>query len=94
MLGTNMMKADIAPTLFQLRDEGRPVRLDAINRTVQSFRVKYTDIQRHVAVNEICQLASSYAFSGVSKSIPIKKLHIVFCKYKTLYYLCAGFIGK
>ena len=56
----------ISPTLFQLRDEGRPVKLDAINRTLQSFRVKYTDIQGHVAANEIRQLASSYVFSGVS----------------------------
>ena len=56
----------IAPTLFQLRDEGRPVKLDAINRAIQSTRVKYTDIQWNVAANEIRQLASSYVFSGVS----------------------------
>ena len=59
----------IAPTLFQLQDEandGRPVKLDAINRAIQSFRVAYADIEGHVAAGEIRQLASSYVFCGVS----------------------------
>jgi hypothetical protein len=56
----------IAPTLFQLRDNGRPVKLDAINRAIQSFRVAYSDIEGHVAADEIRQLASSFVFSGIS----------------------------
>ena len=59
----------IAPTLFELQDpanNGRPPKLDAINRAIQPFRVFYTDIGGHVAANEIRQLASSGVFSGVS----------------------------
>ena len=60
----------IAPTLFELQDRannGRPVKLDAINRALQSFRVAYSDIDGHFAANEIRQLASSSVFNGISK---------------------------
>lgn len=59
----------IAPTLFELQDKAnnyRPVKLDAINRAIQSFRVTYSDIEGHMASNEIRQLASSHVFSGIS----------------------------
>ena len=58
----------IAPTLFELQDpanKGRPIKLDAINRAIQPFRVSYTDIANHPAANEIRQLASSSVFVGV-----------------------------
>jgi hypothetical protein len=58
----------IAPTLFQLQDEAnnhRPVKLDAVNKAIQTARVSYTDIGSHAAVGDIRQLASSYVFSGV-----------------------------
>ena len=59
----------IAPTLFELQDavnNYRPVKLDAINRGIQTSRVAYTDIEGHAAANEIRQLASSYVFKCIS----------------------------
>jgi len=58
----------IAPTLFEIRDKannGRPLKLDAINRALQSARVAYSDLEGHDAASEIRQLAASFVFSGV-----------------------------
>lgn len=57
----------INPTLFELRDSGRPLRLDAIKKVLINDRVKYTDLEVvSWAQDAVNGLAVSDVFKGVN----------------------------
>ncbi len=55
----------INPTLFEMRDSGRPLRLDAIRDELITRRVTYEDIASNEYKSAIEALSASYTFAGV-----------------------------
>ena len=67
----------INPTLFELRDSGRPVRLDVIRDVLIKYKVKYTDTDGVPwAVNSINALAIRNVFENIggTEFEPIKEI--------------------
>ena len=59
----------IEPTLFELRDSGRPLRLDAVRDVLIKNRVKYSDLNSvSWAKDSIGGLAISGTFKGISET--------------------------